>query len=487
MAREIELKLEVEPGAAEALTAAPPLAGRPVDELELAALYLDTPRGALRKAGLSLRVRREGARYVQTLKDKGSGGAGLVARGEWDWELAGLDPDPALLAGTPAARVLKNGHRLTPLSETQMRRRLWRIDGIELSLDEGRVRSGTREAAVAELELELKEGEDPAALFALAERLAEAAPLRIGVLSKAERGERLADGRLGRAAKAEKLALDPETDVAGAFAAIAHACLRHYRLNEMVLLAEAEPGALHQARVAMRRLRSAFSLFGAVVRDAAQAPLREELRWFTGELGDARNLDVLLKRLPKKARKSDAALRARLEEAREAAYARARAAIRSERLRRLLLGLVRWIETGAWRESKKARRPIAKFARKRLDGRWQKVAALGPRLGELDEEPRHRLRIEIKKLRYAAEFLAGLQRDAETAERRTAFLAAMEALQDHLGDLNDAATAREILSGLGLTAREEDRLIGRGPDEPASIAAAERAFADLAAVGPYWR
>src|SRR5688572_27892296 len=87
------------------------------------------------------------------------------------------------------------------------------------------------------------------------------------------------------------------------FAAIAQSCLRHFRLNEPLIIKHREPDALHQARVAMRRLRSALSLFRPAVFDADFPGLREELRWFTGQLGHARNLDVLLLReVPDEAR-----------------------------------------------------------------------------------------------------------------------------------------------------------------------------------------
>src|SRR3546814_2846157 len=80
------------------------------------------------------------------------------------------------------------------------------------------------------------------------------------------------------------------------------------------LLAGRDAGALHQVRVALRRLRSAFSIFNPVIGGYAHALLREELRWLASELADARNLDVLLERA------KPGALRDRIAAAREAAY-----------------------------------------------------------------------------------------------------------------------------------------------------------------------
>ncbi len=72
-------------------------------------------------------------------------------------------------------------------------------------LDEGVVSAGRKRTPLIELELELKQGK-PAALFDLAEEIGRAAPLRLGMLSKNERGYALAEGWLGRPAKADRSA-----------------------------------------------------------------------------------------------------------------------------------------------------------------------------------------------------------------------------------------------------------------------------------------
>src|SRR5262249_10337640 len=53
---------------------------------------------------------------------------------------------------------------------------------------------------------------------------------------------------------------------------------------------------VHQMRVGLRRLRAAMSLFADVLQDPQSAALKEELKWLTGELGPARELDVLVTR-----------------------------------------------------------------------------------------------------------------------------------------------------------------------------------------------
>ncbi|MEX2693612.1 CHAD domain-containing protein [Rhizobium mongolense] len=83
-------------------------------------------------------------------------------------------------------------------------------------------------------------------------------------------------------------------DASSAFQAISFSCVRHFRLNEELLRSKGNPEALHQMRVALRRLRSAFSLFKAIIPGGEPRRLKEELRWLAVVLGEARNVDVLL-------------------------------------------------------------------------------------------------------------------------------------------------------------------------------------------------
>ena len=179
---------------------------------------------------------------------------------------------------------------------TRFTRTTWRLhyggSDIEVVLNEGRVRADGASAPLIELELELKRGR-AVDLFALAASIDESAPLRLGLMSKNERGYALAAGELGRPAKAEPVRLDAAMSDGAAFRAVALSCLRHFRRNEIALLAGRDAEALHQARVALRRLRTALTLFRHAVRGKPYREVREGLRWLAGRLGEARNLDVL--------------------------------------------------------------------------------------------------------------------------------------------------------------------------------------------------
>ena len=494
--REIELKLVLDEADAERLRAHPALAGVQGRTARQISTYYDTPDGALRAAGFSLRVRKSKGRCLQTVKQQGHEAAGLFDRPEWEEKVEGAEPDLDLAARTPLGPHLdkRTCKRLKPLIRSDMERTTWRLKAegaeIEATLDEGMVTGGKGRERIAELELELKSGRADA-LIGFARELAESIPLRLGVLTKAERGYRLADKAVGQAVKAERILLAPDMTGAEGFAAIAASCLRQFRLNETIVAVTQDAAALHQSRVAMRRLRSAFSVFRPIIADEAFASVREEVRWFTEQLGDARNLDVLLKRAPrgKHANAGDAELTRALEAARTRAYAKVLDALASPRLRRLMLDLVGWVETGAWRESETAQRPLAPFARARLDKRWRKVRKGGRDLQQLDPEPLHRLRIEVKKLRYAVEFFASLEQRDEAIARRKALSAALEDMQEHLGELNDLETARALLTSLVPAEAMQGADHWLRPTTPAEspIDAADEAYRRLVEAGPFWR
>lgn len=194
---EIELKLALPTASLDRVERHPRLT-EGAEALTLANTYFDTPDGALSRAGIALRLRRQGDRTLQTVKTKGQGGGGLSARQEWEWPVDGaLDLD-AMAALPPFEGALDETlGRLAPVLATDFVRRRWLVEHqgstIELVLDQGEIRAGEARATIQELELELKAG-DAASLWALAMALAEAIPLRPSESSKAARGNQLSRG-----------------------------------------------------------------------------------------------------------------------------------------------------------------------------------------------------------------------------------------------------------------------------------------------------
>ena len=477
MSREIELKLEVDPDNLPLIRQNPLFAHADSRSSDQVTVYYDTPESKLKKHGFTLRVRSAGGRFVQTVKPI-TDSVGLVAREELEYEVRSLKPDLALLSDHPIRALLSHGEakKLKSLIRYDVNRTSCRTERrggtMQLDLDHGSVTAGGRCEEFAELEFELVEGE-PASLIVAARHLSDHVPVRLGVLTKAERGFMLLSGSLGRLAKPGSVQIAAGMSVAEAFEIVVHACLRHYRLNEPLVIAECGAEALHQARVAMRRLRSAFTLFRPAVEDVEYQHIRHELRWFTAQLGDARNLDVYLER------DLDDDERAKMIRKRGKAYDDVVDAMNSHKFRRLLIDIVGWVALGAWRNGKLAARSVESFATHRLDRLWESVVRDAD-IGRMDEDRRHRVRIQGKKLRYAVEFLQGLYPHARATEKR--FAKAVEELQDSLGKLNDMATARTIAE----VATDDGWLIG-SVEERRYLVSAEQALRELKRVGPFWR
>ncbi|WP_324750589.1 CYTH domain-containing protein [Sphingomonas sp. LY54] len=281
-ARELELKLETDADAAEALGSHPLLKDVPSRARRAVSIYYDTGNAALRAAGLTLRVRQADGRHVQTLKGSRKGAAGLHDRTEWEWPVDGPEPDVGLAADTPLAGLLAGpADALRAAFRTIMIRRSWEVDHhggrIEVIHDRARVIADGRRQSFAEVELELLGGQQDA-LFAMARALHASVPLRLGVLTKSDRGRLMLGGRVDavvRGQRAGDLACAPGDP---SWPAVALACLRHFRCNEP-LLAQRSPPALRECRIALRRL--GLALRSAAGPDAAR---------FQRAIGDAERL-----------------------------------------------------------------------------------------------------------------------------------------------------------------------------------------------------
>ena len=461
-APEIELKLVVPAEAVRRLASHRLLRGRsPPARRRLYAIYFDTPALDLWRQGIALRVRREGRRWVQTVKGGGSARGGLHQRAEAETEVAGPQPDLSRVpdgdfAGAFASPRLRA--ELAPVFITEFTRssRALELDAdarVEASVDQGMIRSGKRVEPLSELELELKGGA-PHHLYDLALKLADDIPLSIEDRSKAHRGYALARDERPAPVKARPAPLDRGLSVNDAFKAVMWASLAHLQANERGMLEGRDPEFLHQLRVAVRRLRSAVGLFAPPFPEPVIATARRELKWLAASLGPARDWDVFVtETLPPieaefGAHGSLVDFSARCARLRRTAGARARRAVHSARYRRLVLSTAAWLASEGWLPDLDAeaaaalRSPVGEFAAAVLQRRYSQVRKKGRKLGELSAVELHRLRIAIKKFRYAADFFASLY---EPGAARQA-LERLSRLQDVLGAMNDAATVANLMA-----------------------------------------
>ena len=478
MALEVELKLSIAPHDAAVLARAAPLKSAAVARATVARLYsiyYDTPQFALRESGVALRLRRTGRRWVQTLKSAGRVDGGLHQRDEIETPLAAQIINYRALSESNLAQVLTDPQlplQLAPVFVSDFKRTTRLLEPapgtrIELCLDRGTITAGSAQVPISEVELELKTGA-PVHLIDLALALLEHVPMRLEPASKAERGYALAAGSPSLPVKASPVELNEHMSVADGLRAVVYRCVAHLQANERGVLESDDIEYIHQARVAVRRLRSGFSVFRPAFPREMFEQWLAELRWLAGLLGQARDWDVLMSETLSavcEALPSEPALHELLERCANlhaAARMSAQEAVASKRYTQVLLNLIGVFLRAPWTVSaddaaSERERPLIEFASAVLDERHRKVVKRADAVSQLDTAQLHALRIAIKKLRYAAEFFSALYAKKDVRE----YVAALSELQELLGALNDAATADTIARAL----RDEghaDQLEGLG-------------------------
>ena len=480
---EIELKLEVrDPAAARRLLETEELAGLtavgPTERIDVEDRYLDTADRALEHAGRVARLRLiDGATRV-TVKSLASPVLGAVHRRE---EVEG----PALQALTPADWPPSDARSIVlelagdaPLEELvtlRQRRRVRRYADaaavIELSLDRvAVVRDGRVVSRFVELEAELRSG-DEARLAALNERLAPDPSFAPSRQSKLERGIAAAE-RAARETARPRLSVG-RTPGVGATDTLAEAGRKVMAFHFERLLAReagtregADPEELHLMRVATRRLRAAWRVFGAAFDAARVRRLKRPLRDIATALGGVRDLDVLLdavrsyrSTLPEADATAFTPLVSELERRRELARLDLQERLDDPAFGRWLTNSVTFLSTpgrgirqGAPNEAQRVR----ELAPPAIWAAYGRVLAYEGIERWADVPTLHALRIEGKRLRYSLEFV----REA-LGVGANPLIERVTTLQDHLGWLHDAdvaaSVARDYLGAHAAGLRAEER------------------------------
>jgi triphosphatase len=422
--------------------------------------YLDTDDWRFHRAGYTLRMRRKGRRKAEfTLKALDSAGPGPRRRREIT-EVADADSPGAVLdaPGSVGTRVraVAGTRPLHELFQVRTHRRTFDFTGAEgpigqLALDETTIRSseGGPPARLRRVEVEVPAVAESAAA-PIVESMRTACALQPGALSKFELGM-LSAGLTG----------PPEPDFGStemnpsmSLGEVAFAVLRR-QFAELVSQESGtrlgdDPEALHDMRVASRRLRAALSLFRMAL-PVRLNRLRDELGWVGGALGAVRDLDVQLEELdgwltdlPESDRGPLAALRSLLEEQRGAARAELLAVLDSPRYERLVRSFGQALRAGPLRRSAVSRAPALAAAPDLVGKRFRSVRKAGKALDETSSPTEyHTLRKRAKRFRYALEFVADVYPD-----RTKRLVKRLVAVQDILGDHQDANVAVQRLRAL---------------------------------------
>ncbi|MBY5948080.1 inorganic triphosphatase [Photobacterium rosenbergii] len=438
---------------------------------ELGNVYFDTPDQILRQHDIGLRIRRFDDVFVQTLKTAGRVVAGLHQRPEYNAETNSTDPDLALHpadAWPEGFDVELTQQQLAPLFSTDFVRQQWLVampDGsqVELAFDQGEVSANGDTTPICEVELELKSGQTDA-LFTLARELCADGGMRLGNLSKAARGYRLAAGYQGdEVTQLEPVKLDGNESVETVFVKTLEHALGHWHYHEQIFAERQEPKALVQIQQALGLIRQTLVTFGGMIPRRASALLRQELQWLEGELdwlGDSEGLEYLLAEKGHALKK----LNARKQLVKQLEVVQAELPddndmlllLSSARYCGLLLNLSRWILSRGWQpfldEKSRARlaEPVKGFADNMLARSWQELLDVFPaerqlnRVDYLDQQPRL-----IRNLMSGLSF-ASLYEE----EKRMAFRMPWLDLQQGIEDLRHLEPIRQLL---GEQEDEEDR------------------------------
>lgn len=422
------------------------------------AVYFDTRDHALRNAGYVLRVRGEGNVHYQTLKRIGTGE--LMTRPEYKSEVSGIAPDPGAIPDSRARwRIthLVSGQALEPIFEVDTRRTRVLLSPsrnveVEASIDTGEIRLASdlrRTLPISEVEFELVRG-GMGDLLSVARNLTQGLPLTLSFLSKPERGFRLAAGEMLDPCRSTRINLRGLHSADDAVACIMGHCLRHLLNNMDAVMVGRHPEGIHQMRVALRKLRVAFSLLTQEQR-AILDGLIHSSKAIANALGASRDTEILLSDLTlpvarKLGREGEfVGLVRHLEQMREQTLQAAVDCLSSEAFRVFVVELAAATQQRPWlsvRASHGAMQAdVRRFSSKQLVRRMTQCRKAVRRADKLKPEELHDLRIRLKKLRYTLEFFESV----EDRKERRRLIKTVIGLQDVLGEMNDILVARQQL------------------------------------------
>ncbi len=458
------------------------IARRQATRLPLRAIYFDTPERELVKARIALRLRQEGDAWMQTVKMPG---ANAISRIELNHLRPGPVLDLSVYADTEVGEALSRVQgQLGVRYETDVQRLLCKLRAregtVEAALDQGVLRAGGLELPICEIEFELLSGR-PQAIFSIARGWQKRHGLVLDSRSKSERGDALAQlaaelaladddasarqivARFWAPRGVAAIRLSADMTPGQAMSRVAEECLEQI-IRNAAMLAEVDtagvyaaggPEHVHQLRVGMRRLRSAWRLFEDAV-ETPPAPLQAGIREYFGALGASRDQDVLADSIV------PALTQAGMPDIPVEPVVRganAHALCSGAAFQGWLLDLYEWslrpadiappAPAGAEGQplepaiipldAAPPKPTLPPFLTRRLRKWHKQVVSQGVRFGDLELPARHALRKRAKRLRYGLSFAESLLPGSRLREYRKL----LAQVQDLLGEINDLAVAAD--------------------------------------------
>ena len=411
-------------------------------KIHLQAKYYDTPDRLLAKNYVAIRLRQEGDGWVQTFK---AASKNHLQRIEEDIVLGKCEQEPELdlshyQHNQTVQNVLRNilGNEAADLQlqfQTDVQRTYhvfeFNHSQVEVCLDDGEIRTGKDQAKICEVEFELKQG-SAQDLIEFAQTWVDKYQLWLDVRSKAERGNLLAMGKKASAAtKAKSLNLDPSLSAEQALKRVIENSLNHILPNAAAIAGGvAEADHIHQARVGLRRLRSAlkhFSNWSAQIDPTWENELAELFKAL-GQLRDHDAIQDSVIPLIKQSCDFEFPLGAEIDSNIAKLFSGAKTT-------QLFLSLFSFIYCGDESKSK-----LSKQVTKSLSKLFHKILMDATQFSTLTVEKQHRTRKHIKQLRYCIDFISRLYPEKEVQE----FLNKLEPIQEYLGFYNDLFVAEQV-------------------------------------------
>lgn len=428
----------------------------------LSGVYFDTPGRLFRKNHITLDVHTNGRRYIQCVTSEENRVGGIVVHDRCENRVVTDAPDPYVIKNTDLRRLVDRlgRNRMKEVFRVDFKRTAYRLNlgeggAATLDLDCGEIIAGSNSEPFNEARLTLNAGA-PRQLLDLALEILSAAPLRVAVAGRTERGFAMVEGRGSSRRKNAKLDLSEDATFEDALVHTIRHCLKHLLANETNVLESEDPEGVHQMRVALRRLLSALQLFKSVLPPDQCRHVVSEAKWLTKQLAETRDWDVFINEIvaPAAAHSDEkgpfSVLLERTATQRARCRKASRQAILSGRYTRFLLLVGTWTARRAWRDRPASETsallfsPVTDLSDNLINIKHGKVTDKGRRFDELTVAERHQLRIQVKKLRYAVDFFSSLY----PHDRIRPYAAMLSKLQDSLGYCNDVAVAETLVSRL---------------------------------------
>lgn len=407
----------------------------------------DTPEQKLAGLGLTVEETRVLRKTTLTVRQAGD------AAHEWSAPTTPGAFDFATLIDSPelAEQLVQYAPSLTPLFTIDISQRQWTVQirsaQVDVILEDGTLTTDSdasqRTVRICELQLRLNSGQ-PAALYGVARLLSRQLRLHPVRDSLTDRGRSLRRDESPKPVKARRVKVDPKSTVINVFKHVAWHCLDQLQANEHGVFGPDSIEFIHQARVGLRRLRTALRLFNTELPAGFSDKWSLAWRDVGEQLGNARNWDVFCSdMLPAIA--ADLGdhpdvlhLREFAQEKREEAHTQTQQWLHG---RRYSLTMITFCEALLTLPDRKADR-IDSFAEKALRRRHKRFCR-GARVAHtLNGEERHEVRIDLKKLRYTLDFFESLYPQKQLQP----FLKGLAETQELLGHMNDLVTAEALLA-----------------------------------------